>query len=68
MSSGVHAAVTARCATIGRDVRVSLPGDRVLDGRAVALDSDGRLVVRDDEGADHSVAAGDVVHVRPATR
>lgn len=67
VSSGVHAAVTARCATIGRDVRVSLPGDRVLDGRAVALDSDGRLVVRDDEGADHSVAAGDVVHVRPAT-
>jgi BirA family transcriptional regulator, biotin operon repressor / biotin---[acetyl-CoA-carboxylase] ligase len=64
VASGLHAAVTARCATIGHDVRVSLPGDRMLEGRAVRLDEDGRLVVHDDAG-EQAVAAGDVVHVRP---
>lgn len=65
ITSGLHAAVSRRCATIGLDVRVSLPGDRVLVGRAISLDADGRLVVRS-EGVDHPVSAGDVVHVRPA--
>ncbi|MFJ4173836.1 biotin--[acetyl-CoA-carboxylase] ligase [Microbacterium sp. NPDC089696] len=65
VASGLHATVTARCATIGQDVRVSLPGERMLEGRAVRLDEDGRLVVHDDAG-EQAVAAGDVVHVRPA--
>ncbi len=64
VTSGLHAAVSARCSTIGRDVRVSLPGDRVLEGRASGLDADGRLVVVA-EGVEHAVSAGDVVHVRP---
>lgn len=65
LSSGLHAEVVRRCATIGLAVRVSLPGDRLLDGVAVALDDEGRLVVRAD-GAVHAVSAGDVVHVRPS--
>lgn len=65
VSSGLHAAATERCATIGLDVRVSLPGDSVLVGRATGLDVDGRLVVQA-EGGDTSISAGDVVHVRPA--
>jgi BirA family biotin operon repressor/biotin-[acetyl-CoA-carboxylase] ligase len=65
IASGLHAAVTARCATIGLAVRVSLPGDRMLEGTATALDRDGRLVVVAD-GVEHAVSAGDVVHVRPA--
>ena len=64
VTSGLHAVVSARCSTIGRDVRVSLPGDRVLEGRASGLDADGRLVVVA-EGVEHAVSAGDVVHVRP---
>lgn len=64
-ASGLHAAATARCATIGQDVRVSLPGDRTLEGRAIALDADGRLVVSGEAG-EQAVSAGDVVHVRPA--
>lgn len=64
VTSGLHAAVSARCSTIGRDVRVSLPGDRVLEGRASGLDADGRLLVVA-EGVEHAVSAGDVVHVRP---
>ncbi|MFB4348220.1 biotin--[acetyl-CoA-carboxylase] ligase [Microbacterium sp. CR_7] len=65
VSSGLHAAVVDRCATIGLDVRVSLPGDRFLEGRAETIDEDGRLVVRAGDET-HAVSAGDVVHVRPA--
>lgn len=63
--SGLHAAATARCATLGLTVRVSLPGERMLVGTATALDADGRLLV-DADGVEHAVSAGDVVHVRPA--
>ncbi|GGM46132.1 biotin--[acetyl-CoA-carboxylase] ligase [Microbacterium saperdae] len=63
--SGLHAAVTARCATLGRRVRVSLPGDQTLDGLATGLDADGRLLV-DVDGVVRAISAGDVVHVRPA--
>jgi BirA family biotin operon repressor/biotin-[acetyl-CoA-carboxylase] ligase len=47
-----------RCATVGRRVRVELPGGSV-EGTAEAVDDDGRLVV---DG--RPVAAGDVVHLR----
>lgn len=62
-----------RCATLGQDVRVVLPHHDVdrpaeLAGRAVRVDDDGRLVVRDGSGAEHVLAAGDVTHVRPAGR
>ncbi|WP_407913268.1 biotin--[acetyl-CoA-carboxylase] ligase [Kitasatospora sp. NE20-6] len=64
-ASGLLPAYTARCTTLGRPVRVQLPGDRELAGEAVAVDADGRLVVRTADGTRHPVAAGDVVHVRP---
>ncbi len=51
-----------RCTTLGRQVRVLVPGGEV-DGEAVDVDEDGRLVVRTAEGEEH-LAAGDVVHVR----
>lgn len=52
------------CVTLGRDVRVELPGRGPLTGRAVAIDDDGRLVVAGPDGPT-AVGAGDVVHVRP---
>jgi BirA family transcriptional regulator, biotin operon repressor / biotin---[acetyl-CoA-carboxylase] ligase len=58
----------ARCATLGREVTVTLPGGRVLEGRAVDVDRDGRLAVREPGGDTTVVSAGDVVHVRPAGR
>ncbi|MFB7948978.1 biotin--[acetyl-CoA-carboxylase] ligase [Kitasatospora phosalacinea] len=64
-ASGLLPAYTARCTTLNRQVRVHLPGERELLGEAVAVDGDGRLVVRTPDGARHPVAAGDVVHVRP---
>lgn len=63
-ASGLRAQARARCLTLGRSVRVELPGDAVLLGTAVDLDVDGRLIVEDGDGARRSVAAGDVTHVR----
>jgi BirA family biotin operon repressor/biotin-[acetyl-CoA-carboxylase] ligase len=54
-----------RCATLGRPVRVHLPGDQMLAGVADDIDAGGRLIVLTGAGA-QPVAAGDVVHVRPA--
>jgi BirA family biotin operon repressor/biotin-[acetyl-CoA-carboxylase] ligase len=65
IGSGVHASVTARCATLGRRVDVSLPGDRILTGIATGLDVDGRLLVAAD-GVERAISAGDVVHARLA--
>ena len=65
VTSGLREAVTARCATIGQAVRVSLPGGRILEGIAVGIDAEGRLLVAA-EGTAQAVSAGDVVHVRPA--
>ncbi|MFI1991186.1 biotin--[acetyl-CoA-carboxylase] ligase [Actinoplanes sp. NPDC020271] len=52
------------CATIGRDVRVLLPGGGELVGEAATVDRDGQLVVRTVDGSEHRVSAGDVLHVR----
>jgi len=57
----------ATCGTVGREVRVQLgAGAEALFGQAVAVDEQGRLVVRDGGGALVTVAAGDVTHVTPA--
>jgi BirA family biotin operon repressor/biotin-[acetyl-CoA-carboxylase] ligase len=53
----------AALATLGRRVDVQVPGGRI-DGRAVDLDGDGRLVVVDTCGLTHRLDVGDVVHVR----
>jgi BirA family biotin operon repressor/biotin-[acetyl-CoA-carboxylase] ligase len=51
--------------TIGRSVRVELPGDSApLVGRAVGVDDSGRLMVLDAVGERHHLDVGDVVHVR----
>ena len=62
--SGLRAEYTGLCATLGRRVRVELPGGRRLGGLAAALDEDGRLLVSVPPDADLPVAAGDIVHLR----
>jgi BirA family biotin operon repressor/biotin-[acetyl-CoA-carboxylase] ligase len=61
--AGLHDAYVAGCATVGQRVRVELPADGPLEGRATGIDEDGRLQV-DDGHRVHAVGAGDVVHVR----
>ncbi|WP_433176086.1 biotin--[acetyl-CoA-carboxylase] ligase [Actinoallomurus sp. CA-150999] len=64
VEGSLREAYRAVCATLGRQVRVELPGpDGVLMGEAVDIDENGRLVVRAADG-DHALSAGDVVHVR----
>ncbi|PJN37153.1 biotin--[acetyl-CoA-carboxylase] ligase [Streptomyces sp. CB02959] len=60
-------AYAAGCATLGRNVRADLPGDRSIEGEAVALDADGRLVLATPDGTRRAVDAGDIVHLRPAS-
>ena len=62
--SGLRAEYTGLCATLGRRVRVELPGGRLLDGLAAGVDPDGRLLVSMPPAADLPVAAGDIVHLR----
>ena len=61
------ASYAAACVTVGREVRVELPGGESLLGRAVGVDRSGRLVVAGPSG-EVAVGAGDVVHVRAADR
>lgn len=53
----------SRLATLGQRVRVELPGGRLIEGIAVSVEPDGRLVV-DVAGVIHLVDTGDVVHLR----
>ncbi|MFT3798429.1 biotin--[acetyl-CoA-carboxylase] ligase [Microbacterium sp.] len=71
--AAVAAGVAARCATLGSEVVVSLPGGASLRGVARRLDEAGRLVVEarggeadggETGGVETVVGAGDVVHVR----
>ncbi|MFC6014934.1 biotin--[acetyl-CoA-carboxylase] ligase [Plantactinospora solaniradicis] len=60
---GLHEAYLRHCATLGREVRVLLPGGTDLVGTARTIDPDGQLVL--DAGAgERRIAAGDVLHLR----
>lgn len=64
-ASGLAADYRRACVTVGREVRLELPGERVVEGVAEGVDDDGRLVVRPHGGdAPTAYAAGDVVHTR----
>lgn len=61
--SGLRAEYLRYCATVGKEVRVELPGGGVLTGRATDVDDVGRLLVSALDGV-QAISAGDVVHVR----
>lgn len=52
------------CETIGRAVRVELPGGGVVQGTATGVDPAGRLLVRAADGTERAWAAADVEHLR----
>jgi BirA family biotin operon repressor/biotin-[acetyl-CoA-carboxylase] ligase len=63
--TGLLAEYRALCATLGRPVRVELPGGGSLSGVAEDIDAAGRLLVAPSPGAPPAaVSAGDVIHVR----
>jgi BirA family transcriptional regulator, biotin operon repressor / biotin---[acetyl-CoA-carboxylase] ligase len=61
--SGLRPEYLRLCSTIGRNVRVELPGGSAMAGRACDVDTLGRLLVQVDQDM-QAVSAGDVVHVR----
>lgn len=61
---GLRREYTSRCATLGREVTVTMPGTEPVTGTATGVDKAGRLEVRTAAGP-AAVTAGDVVHVRP---
>lgn len=52
------------CVTLGRQVRVELPGGRAITGLAIGIEEAGRLVLSTSAG-ERVVGAGDIVHLRP---
>jgi BirA family biotin operon repressor/biotin-[acetyl-CoA-carboxylase] ligase len=54
-----------RSATLDQRVRVELPGDRTVEGRASDFDAHGRLLLETPDGM-LALSAGDVVHLRPS--
>lgn len=63
--AGLLAEYRRLCGTLGRTVRVELPGGRIMSGLAEDIDGDGRLLVRERGApAPIPVSAGDVIHVR----
>lgn len=59
LQGGLRQAYRSLSATLGREVRVELPGDRTWTGVASDVDEAGRLVV-----GEQALSAGDVIHVR----
>jgi BirA family biotin operon repressor/biotin-[acetyl-CoA-carboxylase] ligase len=64
-ASGLRRSASAKCSSIGRRVRVLLPGDQQIEGQGIELDDSGRILVAvDGEHQLYAVAAGDIVHLR----
>jgi BirA family biotin operon repressor/biotin-[acetyl-CoA-carboxylase] ligase len=61
--SGLRSEYLRLSATVGRTVRVELPGGTVITGRASDIDAVGRLLIDGEDGV-QAVSAGDVIHVR----
>lgn len=62
-AAGLAGQYRRRCATLGRRVRVTLPGQRDVTATAVDVDDRGRLVL-DDGGIRRAVSAGEITHLR----
>lgn len=63
----LHAEYLSRLATVGSQVKVELPNGGVIEGRALSVEPDGRLVVLDECAVTHRIDTADVVHLRPGS-
>ena len=60
----LHDRYRERLGTLGRTVRVQRTDDTIVEGRALDVEADGRLVVLDGCGITHRIDTGDVTHLR----
>jgi BirA family biotin operon repressor/biotin-[acetyl-CoA-carboxylase] ligase len=63
-SETLHEHYREHLATIGREVKLSLPDGESLIGRAIDVEVDGRLVVVDECAITHRFDTVDVIHLR----
>ena len=66
-ASGVRSELIGLSATIGQEVSIEFPDGKKANGKAMDIDQTGRLVVQT-QTETLKVAAGDVLHLRPAAR
>lgn len=64
-AAGLRQDLLLHCSTVGTEVRVILPADADLIGKATGISNQGNLEVRDSRGDLHSINVGDIEHVRP---
>lgn len=64
--TAMHTEYVSQLATIGAQVKVQMPTGEVIEGRALHVEPDGRLVVLDDCAITHRFDTADVVHLRPS--
>ena len=60
----LHREYVSSLSTIGREVRIERIDGAFVEGRAVDVDDDGRLVVLDTCAVTHRIEVGDVIHLR----
>lgn len=65
-TAALRSRIVADSHTLGKSVRVELPGGSIILGTADRLAADGSIVVRDAKNELHTVSAGDVWHLREA--
>lgn len=53
----------ALSATLNKDVRIIAPGEEII-GRAIDIEADGALIVKDKDGSLRRAIAGDCIHLR----
>ena len=63
----MHAEYLSRLATVGSQVKVEMPNGTFIEGRALSVEPDGRLVVLDECAVTHRIDTADVVHLRPGS-
>jgi BirA family biotin operon repressor/biotin-[acetyl-CoA-carboxylase] ligase len=64
-ASGLRQQAAQACASVGRKVRAMMPGDQVIEGNGIDLDTSGRLLIAvQGQEQFYAVAAGDIVHLR----
>ena len=60
----LHERYRAKLSTLRRAVRIELPSGEFVEGRALDVEADGRLVVLDSCGVTQRLDVGDIIHLR----
>jgi len=60
----LHERYRAKLSTLQRAVRIELPSGEFVEGRAMDVEVDGRLVVLDSCGITQRLDVGDIIHLR----